>query len=509
MRDLTVERHHRSSTHHCFKKNDTNNGSKSRRFTSSHRTILLGECFRNLSLGAPADVAFLVQRPTLLTLPPEILLYIFSYIPSYFRNHCLVQRPQAACRALQPYFQRLLYEHITVLQGSRFDQLATTINGNPGIGKLIKKLVISDVLFPPPLSRAGDSNFLPVKARFSEALAKMTRLEELSLERTGQLPEAVLEGPSRRHPDFLPHLVALHLTFNGPDPTDHLDLQRYRHLHRYPSLSHLSLHISDTAANLPISSTPSILLSSIKHLELKGSIKQLASVNFLPSFNQLTSLTLRPETLNDVEELPAILDMVNPDHLASLCVENEEDYWEQEDQILLGTALTRFKKLGHLSLRSLWTDIGLFNALEDLPLETLVLDDGLDMSFEALAGMIRGPKRILTLKSITLDFGLSFDEPPPSLALNKGELFKRSDGTFGIAEEWDGDSPLSDLTWIEASEFVQVAKDAGVEVEGDILYLWERLGEERKCCDKMRRELTASQGFFRRWITGGLNSQSA
>lgn len=418
-------------------------------------------------------------------LPPELISHVFSFLLD-------TKLPtRGVGKRLHPFFQGLLYRQVQIKGARQFRLLRRGLAINPDNGAFVEGLKLSLVA----ITKAEDGALL-----FYEMLSSMSWLEELTLVECTRFTTQLISGPSSLFPSFLPRLRTLNIVDSSAKfrPTRALDPLLYRHLHLYLALNKLSLDIAG-APTIPgesiyIPSSPRVTFPFIKNLKLSGAIVNNSSAaNFLPSFNRIESLVLDFSEDPTPSKLPPVLESILPSRLTNLKlgdysegVEDTVGEWEPFSSI--DRTFGRFTQLRHLVLtQQVATGIDLFDSLP-WPLESLVLGIFTQFNLKALLGILRGPKKLRYLKEIDLELYVA-EEAPLSVQFEEA-LFERSDGTWGIAEEWEAPLWPSDITRGELNEFLKTAKEEGVVVKGNTLELCEEFNLEVATCVSLQEFIT-------------------
>ena len=323
-------------------------------------------------------------------LAPELLQHIFSLA------HEQDKPTSPLSRSLRPFYDALKFSKIEARNWRRIRSLLETVTVRPALGSAVRNLCLVDTDHETPLQVAD------FEALF--ALLPNVRQVSISVSKSSSL-EVVLPTRQGAETALRPSVKVLGLSCSEPHGAGY-DAKVLGNLIRLPNLKTLLLDFPGSTTDQVDTSMTNVVLSGIEQLHLAS--EEASTVrDFLASFPRLRVLRLqvREATCNFS---PALAGVNSCSGIHKLCLRGHPPLgWRFPEE------LAKFVALKTLSLDGNFAHVGpeAYGALCRVPITTLQVNKGCDISAAAL-GTLLGPRGSCpTLKVLQLD-NLSAACPP-------------------------------------------------------------------------------------------------
>ncbi|GAA5892953.1 uncharacterized protein JCM6883_007524 [Sporobolomyces salmoneus] len=380
------------------------------------------------------------SHATLQTLPPELLLNLFSYLP-----HPFVVPP--LCSALLPFHRSQLYRTVTV-NLSQFDILQHTLHSNKSLCGFVESLVLR---FQSGQNISKNvSVTLPQPANLRHFVESLPNLKTVFLNIDSNL---VL----KYHPDKSDFAKNARLkklaikSFPNVDTKKYFDWEKLRNQRNGPALGELYEE----------------RVEPIRYLELEKRSGGTFGLRYLTLKTTETDVhTTLPETpLSRIKivafthsvHLGRLLENVgNPLLLTDLSLFSFDKTTTTSS--LAPDFLSRFSNLTHLALggTSLLTSQRFYDSLSLLPVKTLHFGPHSRVRAQPLIDLISDESKLTNLQKLILD-NLNSKSP------------REEDEDDADLEEWLVPSWTSDCSEAKVKELKALAEKRGIQIEGSTI----------------------------------------
>ncbi|GAA5908134.1 uncharacterized protein JCM6883_004126 [Sporobolomyces salmoneus] len=421
-------------------------------------------------------------------LPPELLGNIFSRLGELDTSlvHPLSKR-------LYPFQQATLYRKISLRSYDQLDKLCWTAVNNPHL--LAEHVLDADIDLNFNVERNWepfsmrffevDDPLIPSSDRIERLFSILDRVESLAIEGSSRIASIILTPQVAV--SSLPKLTTLRLSssFHGFD--DPFNPSFYASLSNYLDLGQLKLQVCRTPASVKLSTKPSpdttSPLPSLFSLTLNGPLsRSISSVQrLICSFALILELNL--EDTAPTSRIYSLLEgLETPEELTHLSLQRYEAFGPSPEGSLL-TLVDGLSELSSLDVGGTCASVApeFFQALHQLPLETLIFSPESDVNLVELGKLIKGRQKHKTLKAIRFDnvggkIGSRIrDKTAPAW---QPEVYK-----WGRYDDWFLPSWTDSFTATKLEEFEELAEQEGIEVSGnafEAITVEEEYQEERE-----------------------------
>ncbi|GAA5893165.1 uncharacterized protein JCM6883_007585 [Sporobolomyces salmoneus] len=386
------------------------------------------------------------SQATLLTLPPELLLDLFTHLPSSF-----VLPPLAS--ALLPFHRSQLYRSVTV-NLYQFDTLQRTLQSNKALCGFVENLTLN--FHPDQNDRASKSIKVPRPVALREFIRSLPNLKTLFL----SIDSRVVDRYYPKKSDFANDTKFEKFSVKSFYFVKYYYLNILKDLFDWEELRSTEERIV-TGELYEEQVEPNVHIELEKRSDQSFGLRYLTTesteINIHSVLREFPLSRLQLVAFTHCVHLGRLLQNIGqPLLLTNLSLFSFDE--THTSSILSPDYLSRFPNLTHLALggTALLTSPEFFESLSRLPLESLHVGPHAHLQAQALIDIISPGSKLTNFRRLILD---NFDSEAPA----------EEDEEDADLDDWEIPDWTPECSEEKVKELKELAENAGIEIDGSTI----------------------------------------